>query len=376
MRRSGPGALLAFALLSMAFALAGCKKAQQIETVAEFGSRQCAGVAVSAGGRIFVSFPRGSRDVDVSVAEVLADGSFVAYPDGAWNSWKPTDDPRQKFVSAESVWSDPIGGAETLWVLDAANPRLEGVVTNGAKLVRIDLATNQVTRNIRFESRYVPSESRLADVRVDAGRGFAYITDSGLGALLVADLNTGRCRRVLEGHVSTRAEAGLRPVIGGTAWDEADRNLARAHADGIALSADGEWLYFKATAARTLYRIATVKLRNFSMPDSLLAEGAESLGGSVVSGGMVMDRAGNLYVAALEKDAVVRRAPNGTMKTVIADPRLAWPHSLALSPEGDLYVTVSQMHLLPRSGAEDGLNRPPCRLFRAPRAAASPAEPK
>ena len=328
--------------------LTGCEKKAQLEAVADFGPRQCAGVAVSADGRIFVNFPRWSVGHDLSVVEVMPDGSYKPYPDQQTNRWQSGQDPRGRFVCIQSVYIDTGDPGGSLWILDSGNPRLEGVVPNAAKLVLIDLESNQVERTIRFDSSIAPKDSYLNDVRVDAERGFAYITDSGLGAMMVVNLNTGRSRRVLTEHKSTKAQPGAAPVIGGRPWRLADGSVPQVHADGIAISPNKEVLYFKALTGKTLYRVPTAGLRNFSMPDSKIDESVESVGNVPVGGGMLMSDQGDLYIAAIESDAIVRRNTDGRMETVAASPELSWPCSLAISTDGDLYVTSSQIHLAAR----------------------------
>lgn len=385
---SPPVAAVAMALSALLVG-AGCDGRGALETVAAFGDRQCTGVAVSRDGRVFVSFPNWSPGHDISVAEVMPDGTVRPYPDGQTNTWGPGDDPRDRFVCVQSVYIDTRDPNSPLWVLDSGNPRFEGggqarstgtedpgVVPNAAKLVSIDLGANQITRAVRFDAALAPAGSYLNDVRTDAGRGFAYITDSGLGALVVVNLNTGRCRRVLEGHVSTRAEAGVEPVIGGRVWRQPDGTVPQVHADGIALSDDGETLYFKALVGRTLYRVSTSALRNFSMPDSILQQQVRPIGKAPVCDGMICDGQGNVYMTALEQDAIVVRRPDGRIDTVVRGDLLKWPDSLAISPAGDLLVTCSQIHLAPRFNAGQDNRQGPYTLYKLPGVApALPAKP-
>ena len=165
----GRRAAACVAMAAMAAGLAGCHRGgEKLSPVADFGDRQCTGAAVTAGGRIFVCFPRWSHDTGPAVVEVLGDGSTRPYPDEPWNRWGEGDDPHAHFICVQSVWCDARDPAGALWILDAASPRFEGVVPNGAKLVQVDLATGGVTRVIRFDADIVPPGGYLNDVRVDA----------------------------------------------------------------------------------------------------------------------------------------------------------------------------------------------------------------
>ena len=86
------------------------------------------------------------------------------------------------------------------------------------------------------------------------------MSDSGLGAIVVLELATGKVRRLLEDHPSTKAEAGLEPIIGGRPWKFADGTTPQVHSDGIALDPKLEYLYYKALLGRTLYRVPVAAL--------------------------------------------------------------------------------------------------------------------
>ena len=172
-------------------------------------------VAVSPIGRVFVNHPRWLGDVPFSVAEVGADGVARPYPDRRWNAPDTTRAAGERFVSVQSVHVDRDG--RTLWVVDPANPGLAGQVRGGPKLVVVDLATDRVVRTLAFDSVAAPPGSYPADVRVQRDRAVAYLGDLGLGALLVVDLASGRTRRVLAGHPSTRADT-ITLRVGGRPW--------------------------------------------------------------------------------------------------------------------------------------------------------------
>jgi len=114
-------------------------------------------------------------------------------------------------------------------------------------------------------------------------------------------------------------------------------------ADGIALSPDGKFLYWQALTGHTLYRIATSALQDGKLPKAELAKKVENLGKVGVSDGYWMDKRGNLYLSALEENAVKVRKPDGSLSTLVQDERLRWPDSFAQGPDGTMYVTTSRI---------------------------------
>lgn len=337
----------------------------EVRVVAESPDRLWTGVGVSREGRVFVNYPRWGGPYTHAVEEILPDGSRVPYPDEAWNAWRPgEDDPANAFVCVQSVHVDD---ANRLWVLDPAAPGFQGPVAGGAKLVRINLHSNQVERVYTFDETIAPPGSYLNDVRVETKSETAYITDSGHGAIVVLDLPSGRARRLLAQHPSTKAEHEVTPVIEGRALRQGGDPRAdppQIHSDGLALDREFGWLYYQALTSRTLYRVPTEALRDADLTPRELAKRVERLGRSVMTDGMLMDDAGNLYFSAIEENAVVYRRRDAVLITLGRDDRLAWPDSFAQGPDGSLYVTTSQIHRTPMFSAEDDWPETPYLLLR------------
>ncbi|UCH84779.1 MAG: hypothetical protein JSW50_03550 [Candidatus Latescibacterota bacterium] len=327
-------ALLASSAMDAVPARAG--EAEVTLTEVATSSRQWTGVAVSNSGRVFVNFPRWSPDVPVSVGELNKDGQAEAYPSLDLNRWKSGDDPDKSFVCVQSVYVD---GKDRLWILDPANPMFGGVIEGGAKLMRVDLERDSVKTVYGFDAEIAPQASYLNDVRVDTKTETAYITDSGLGAIVVLDLKTGKARRLLDDHPSTGAE-NIQITI--------DKNPFPivVHSDGIALDSAGGWLYYQALTGRTLYRVSTSLLRDLELGQDDLEAAVEKFATSGVSDGLLFAH-GGVYVSALEEGSIKFVDSNGKVTTVVTDNRIVWPDSFAFGADGSVFFTTSQIHLGP-----------------------------
>lgn len=338
--------------LFFAFALSWCGvgalpagAAPKLTVVAEFPHQQVTGVGASPkSGRVFVNFPRWQEPYEFAVAE-LSHGRATPYPDAAWNA--TTGDPAKRFVCVQSVVVDDAGH---LWVLDPASPGFKGVVPGGAKLVEIDLATNRVLRVYPFGDDIAPKASYLNDVRIDLPHHAAYMTDSGLGAIVVLDLDSGRARRLLADAACTKADPSARLVVDGTPLlDPGTGKTPALNSDGIAFDAKRGLLYFHALTARGLYRVATADLRNAALSEPELEKKVAKLADTSMPDGMLESPDGSLLLTDLEHNSVDRFDPaTGRITTVVKDARLQWPDTMAWGPDATLYVTASQIHLMPR----------------------------
>ncbi|HEY6768128.1 MAG TPA: L-dopachrome tautomerase-related protein [Candidatus Sulfotelmatobacter sp.] len=314
---------------------------RQLKEVYQNNDFQITGIAVSKSGRLFVNFPRWSDRYLYAVVEVAPDGSAKPFPDEHWNQWdlKPQNAAKQ-FVCVQSVVVD---GSDVLWVLDPAAPMLATVVPGGPKLVKINLKTNQVERIFAFGSDTIKSNTYLNDVRFDNQRHTAYITDSGPGGLIILDLDTGKAHRALDGDRSVLAEAGVRIVVDGKELLAFGKS-PQFNSDSIALSPDGQYLYYKPITAKSLYRIKTDILRDSMASAAKISAAVEKVGDIFPTDGFWMDSVGNLYLSNVTHDAVGRRSPEGKIETIISDPRLQWPDSFAQGADGTIYVSASHIN--------------------------------
>jgi sugar lactone lactonase YvrE len=182
----------------------------------------------------------------------------------------------------------------------------------------------------------------LNDVRFDNRRNFAYITDSGLGGIVVVDLATGKSHRALDGDPSVMPDKSVKIVIDGKPVLGPTGETPSFHSDAIALSPDGEWLYYQPIAARTLYRVRT---------DALRAENGkpvpEKYAATFPVDGIWMDRNQNIYLSNLQQDGVSRLTTDRKIETVVTDHRIQWPDTFTEGPDGSIYVTASHINESP-----------------------------
>lgn len=325
----------------------------KLERVATFDGAMPTGVTVSEGGRIFVNFPRWGDDVKFTVAEVR-NGKAVPYPGAA-------ADP---FISVQSVVAD---GQGRVWVLDTAAPKFSAPQPGGAKLVAVDLATDKVVKTLVFAPDVVLPTTYVNDVRFDfraGAAGVAYITDSsqtGPGAIIVLDLATGKAVRRLSGHASTSPEPGFAPAVDGKPMPAS----FKVAADGIALSPDGETLYYCALSSRRLYAVPTKLLRDPAVSEAQLARAVRDLGIKGASDGLEADASGAVYAGDYEHNAIRKRDAGGTTwRTIAQAPNLSWPDTLSIGPDGYLYVIANQLHRQASLNEGRDLRRKPYELLR------------
>jgi sugar lactone lactonase YvrE len=83
-----------------------------------------------------------------------------------------------------------------------------------------------------------------------------------------------------------------------------------------------------------------------------------------VTDGMIMDQGGNLYLTAPDKNGVLQYSRDGKLTLLIQDASLLWPDSLSLGPDGEIYVTASQVQFGARFNNGQDKFQPPFKLFR------------
>jgi sugar lactone lactonase YvrE len=326
-----------------------------LEIVATDQGAAWTGVTVSHAGRIFVNYPRWGDKVEFTVAE-LKSGKPVPYPNADINQFD-SNNPAGHLVSVQSV---VVGPDDRLWILDTGSLRMRSPLPGGAKLVAVDLNTNQLVKSIVFPPDVALPTTYLNDVRFNlrqGNAGTAYITDSGdqgPNGIIVVDLASDKGWRRLNGHPSVRAQPGFVATVESNPFrlrpSPGVSKPITVGTDGIAISADGKTLFYCPMSSRHLYGVSTDALADTSVSDEDVAKTVVDYGDrGYASDGLESDAAGRLYLTDYEHNAIHRRTfgPAGpadvTDEIIAQGPNLVWPDTLSLAADGYLYFTANQL---------------------------------
>lgn len=187
----------------------------------------------------------------------------------------------------------------------------------------------------------------------------------------LVDLATGESWRRLHEHPSTKAlrPPDLLPAVEGRPFMERpsddDPSPVTMGADGIAIAADGSRIFYCALASKRLWSVAADALVDRDLDDEAVAATVRDEGDQgAVGDGMETDTDGTIYITAGEQDAILRRSPDGTIDTLVHDPRLLWPDTMSVAADGYLYVTANQLHRQEKYQEDGDLREYPYALFR------------
>lgn len=326
--------------------------------VADLGKRRAIGVSVSSDNRLFVSFPNQGEDYRYGLTEIT-DGRPLPFPDEAWNAH--TGDSATRFVNVQDLYVDT---DDNLWVLDSkpapggsifGGPNGTATPAEGAfKLLKINLASNRVERVYMFDD-LDKSRAGLNDMRIDTDKQLAYLSDPGRAAIVVLNLTDGSTRTVLKSQPFTTADPGVILTYDGREMRNGNGNPFRSNVNGIALTKDNRYFYFKPINKLNLYRIETRYLADASLTDAELASYVEDMGKTTVTHGLIADDKGNIYLTSSTDYSIKYLSPDGKLHTLVQDSRLLWPDSFGIGSDGYLYFSCAQLQRDPQWN--DGVNK-------------------
>ena len=299
-------------------------------------------VALTSDNLLFLGLPRYAKDKPTpSLVRREMDGTLKPFPGNTWNEWLPGKDASEAFVYLNSVH---VFADDTVWCVDQGSLS-RGIFesdyatpTPGAqKIVRLHPRTGKILNILRFDEDILPPGSQMNDLRFHGN--VMYITDSGLGGLIVHDMDTGKTIRRLSGQSVVKASKANIPDI--LANIKGNQHFTPPNSDMVEVTADGKWLYW-ASPTGPLYRVQTEKLRDSSLPDTELASMVERISDISFSGGCCMDSLGNIYFSETITHQITVLSPSGKKAVLLSDPTIVRPDGSFISADRYLYIPIKK----------------------------------
>lgn len=316
----------------------------------------CNAIAATRNGTLFLGAPRWeTMDDTPGVFRVSADGTLQPFPGGTWNQWTPSADPATAFlmVNGLHIFSD-----DTLWVVDQGiDPKANATVPGGQKLVQLDPQSGKVLQSLRWGKDILPPGATMNDLRI-AG-DLMFVTDSGLGGIIVHNMRTGNTVRRLSEHPLLRATYA-KPMIGrdGHIFRDKDGKRPLVHSDMLEITTDRKWLYFS-TPIGPLRRLPVSALLDNNLTDAQRAEKIETVTEMPTMMGTAIDTLDNFYFADAERGRIMVLTPEKKKLVLFEDPRLVDGDALFITADRRMLVPIPQTERLPPNNAGVNALKPP-----------------
>lgn len=285
-------------------------------------------LAVTDDGQVYFTFHPEAKP-PFNLAKLVA-GKAVPWPSN--ESYQ-----RAGIKPVKNAYSVRIDSQRHAWVLD----------NKPARLVEYDLNSDQFVQEYIFSEQVFGWLAHANDFQISPDNRFIYISVDGLfdkqPGLVVYDIEKRRAWKRLFNHKTTIA-GDYQPVVQQRPMTVFGLFTVNPGVDGIALSRDGQWLYYATFSGEKLYRVNAHKLADPQLSEQQLEPYIQLVGNKTMTDGMTTDLAGNIYLSDIENSAVVRMTPKGAMETLIQSQKLRWPDGFSYGDDDWLYVTCSSLH--------------------------------
>ena len=318
-------------------------------------------IKISSNGTIFVSFPRLSDNVTATLATYNKETNlFEPWPNTSFNQLYLNNDTS----GLNSVLGFEIDNKDTLYILDQGKINNNPAKINSAKLLIFELLNDTKTDTIIFDSSVAdPFGSFLSNIVLTDDNSFAYISDSGISidpekydskpGLIVVNLNEKNYSKILENNFSIIPDDSFWLHVNNTPVNK--NKPLRTGINGIALSCNGETLFYSPLSSRMIYSIRTKNIQQYIIEKNdsklIIYEGFKK----EASDGLLASTNGNLYMTGIETGSIyiaknvdpdlLRFRFNDFEKLEGSDMTM-WPDSMTLF-NGNLFFVSNQLNNFP-----------------------------
>ena len=250
----------------------------------------------------------------------------------------PNIEEQEKFNGAMGVVTDT---HNRLWIIVPGTDRKPFT-----KLYAYDINSKELLVDHKF-----PDGTALfsQDMRVSPDGNTVYLADTGLfkfkpGSIIVFDVKKKSSRILLEGHESVSPQNWVirkqngelnKLFFGLITWS--------VGVDGIALTHDGEWLYYATMTHDSAYRVRTEYLQDTTLSADELATKVEFVGHKPMSDAVELDKDNNLIITDVENGGLAMLTPDGELSTLVKKPEINWADSVTVAQDGTIYFTDSHL---------------------------------
>ncbi len=294
-----------------------------------------AAITAAPGGDWLVALDQREKP-RMRAVKLLKSGEVAPFPDQAMSMAEP-----QARIPLDALEAVKVGSDGVAWLLDNGR-RSESV----PKLVGWELGKGRLHRVIHLPPPATVAGSFCGDLALDPAAPLAYVSDPANGqdaALIVVDLTTGLCRRVMQGQGFLRPDPAVQlppSAASGRAIRRLDgtTTVPRCGVEALCIDRKGDWLYFTALQASAVHRVPCAKLRDAALSAEALAAAVERYANTPPTVSLAMDSKGNLYLGDLAGRGIgIIDAKERVCRPLVTDVRLLWPDGLTFGQDGKLY---------------------------------------
>ncbi|MFT8718917.1 SMP-30/gluconolactonase/LRE family protein [Acetobacter sp.] len=322
----------------------------------------CSSVALTPTGAMFLGLPHfPGMEKSPSLVRVENNGTLTPFPGGAWNTWTPGQDGSSALVMVNAIHIFRDG---TLWVVDQGALPGQTPQPNAQKLVQFDPAGGKVLQLLRFPDTIMPPGAQFNDLRIHGD--LLFVTDSGLGGVIIHNLATGQTLRRLSGQpVMCNDSTHIHRGRHGRVLQDGSGKRPQVQSDMLEVDATGQWFWFSVPAG-PLKRIPVASLLDLQKNDEELAQEVQVVAEIPSIGGTCIDTLGNIYLSDAENARITVLAPNGRRAALVSDPRLLSPDALFIDRNRTLYIPCPQLQNLAMFNGGHDTTRAPFLVLKMP----------